>query len=143
MNGSTWTDEQISELIRLWPTHSAAQIAARLHCSREAVTGKARRLRDDGLLPPCTKHYLVKPNYNRIPPPGRGRPPQLRPFNPGTDPADGSLAMHPCSLLDLDDRRCHWPLGDVHAVALQFCGGAVVSGQRYCAHHQRMARQSF
>jgi hypothetical protein len=35
-----WTDQETTTLISLWPTHSAAQIAARLQCSREAVTGK-------------------------------------------------------------------------------------------------------
>jgi GcrA cell cycle regulator len=48
--------------------------------------------------------------------------------------------MRPCSLLELDDSRCHWPLGDAEAVATMFCGGDAVPGRRYCPHHLRRAR---
>ena len=61
-------------------------------------------------------------------------------------PLDGTVRlpdMRPCALIELDDGRCHWPLGDVHQVATLFCGGATVPGHRYCPHHLRMARYSF
>jgi GcrA cell cycle regulator len=56
---------------------------------------------------------------------------------------DDSLAMQSCSILELDQTRCHWPLGEVNAIATEFCGGAAVPGRRYCPHHLRMARYSF
>jgi len=40
-----WTDEEIRELITLWPTSSASQIASQLHRPRNAVVGKVKRLR--------------------------------------------------------------------------------------------------
>ena len=47
--------------------------------------------------------------------------------------------MRRCSLIELDDNQCRWPLGDVHRVATMFCGGAVEPGRAYCGHHWRMA----
>jgi hypothetical protein len=39
---SRWTDEEISELVNLWPTSTAAQIAYRLHRrARPYAEGKA------------------------------------------------------------------------------------------------------
>ncbi|WP_442895736.1 GcrA family cell cycle regulator [Bradyrhizobium sp. AZCC 2262] len=45
--------------------------------------------------------------------------------------------MRPCSLLEFDKARCHWPLGDVNEVATEFCCGAPARGHRYCRHHMR------
>ena len=48
---SPWTDEEISTLIRLWPTQSAMQIANTLRRrSRSAIRSKARQLCKKGLL---------------------------------------------------------------------------------------------
>ena len=47
---STWTDEEISRLISLWPTHTAMQIANSLPRSCSAIRGKAKALRNEGLL---------------------------------------------------------------------------------------------
>ena len=44
-----WTDEELRELISLWPTHS--QIVKRLHRPRWAIRSKAKRLRLDGAQP--------------------------------------------------------------------------------------------
>ena len=57
-----WTDEETRELITLWPTNSASQIASRLDRPRAAVTGKVNRLRQEGALPAdVIKHYVVAP----------------------------------------------------------------------------------
>ena len=47
---NTWTDEEISTLISLWPTHTAMQIANTLHRSRTAITERVKRIRERGLL---------------------------------------------------------------------------------------------
>src|SRR6476620_2209882 len=46
----TWTDEEISTLISLWPTHTAIQIANTLDHSYWATRFKADQLRKKGLL---------------------------------------------------------------------------------------------
>jgi DNA-binding Lrp family transcriptional regulator len=45
-----WTDEELCELIDLWPTHSVAQIAKHLHRSPSATRERARQLIRDGVL---------------------------------------------------------------------------------------------
>jgi GcrA cell cycle regulator len=50
--------------------------------------------------------------------------------------------MRRCSLRELDNSQCRWPLGDVYQVATQFCGGDAVPGNPYCLHHLRMAMRS-
>ena len=47
---SRWTDEELRELVTLWPTNSASEIAKRLHRLRSAVRGKAVRLRFFGTI---------------------------------------------------------------------------------------------
>ena len=136
---STWTDEEIHTLISLWPTSSASQIGARLHRPRSAICGKVMRLRREGALPHgAYGHFDVNP---RTLPQRRGRPPQIRILPPKPPPrVDDSLEMRVCSILELDATRCHWPLGKLHEVAVQFCGGNAAPGRRYCLHHLRIGR---
>jgi GcrA cell cycle regulator len=132
---SRWTAEEIRELVTLWPTSTAAQIAYRLHRPRATICGKAKRLLKEGLLE----------GKNAKNPNPRKRRRRARPLRiwimlpPPPPPVNDSLAMRPCSLLELDEARCHWPLGDVNEVATEFCGGAPAPGHRYCRHHMRMA----
>ena len=53
---SRWTDEELRELVTLWPTNSAPQIAERLHRQHSAIRRKAMLL---GLLPDLPKHFCV------------------------------------------------------------------------------------
>ena len=63
-----WTDEEIRELITLWPSLSTAQLALRLHRPRAAIAGKVKRLRQEGALPrDVIKHFEVKPVQARPP----------------------------------------------------------------------------
>ena len=100
------------------------------------------RLRHDDLLPGAVeKHFEVKPVQTRH---GRAKTTvtSIMPQKPAP-PLDDTVPlpdMWPCALIELDDGRCHWPLGDVHQVATLFCGGATVPGRCYCAHHLRRAR---
>ena len=70
---NTWTTEETITLVRLWPTHSASQIARQLQRPRSAIAGKAKRLRAEGRLPRnVVKHFEINP----VTPPRRGRPPE-------------------------------------------------------------------
>ena len=97
------------------------------------------RLRRDDLLPAdVEKHFEVNPAV-------RARPVSAKPTVTSISPAKPTLPIHatlPPSRyaallvgLELDDGQCRWPLGDVHQVATQFCGGDAVPGRCYCAHH--------
>ena len=98
--------------------------------------GHMRKLRKGLLESKNAKH--PNPRRRRT----RAHLPQIRIMLPPPQ-VDGSLAMQSCSILELDQTRCHWPLGEVNAIATEFCGGAAVPGRRYCPHHLRMARYSF
>jgi GcrA cell cycle regulator len=131
---SRWTDEELRELVTLWPTSTAAQIAYRLRRPRTAVCGKVQRLLREGLLEgKNAKHPDPQKRRTRV----RTRI-MLLPTQ-----VDDRLAMQPCSILELDATRCHWPLGEVDAVATEFCGDPPAPGHRYCPRHLRMARYSF
>ena len=54
-----WTDEELCELIDLWPTHSVAQIAKRLHRSPSATRERARQLLRDGVLEGTTASHNI------------------------------------------------------------------------------------
>ena len=45
-----WTEEEISTLLRMWPTSSRLQIAKTLHRSPQAIGAKATYLREKGLM---------------------------------------------------------------------------------------------
>ena len=99
----------------------------------------AEILRQNGLLPPdVEKHFEVDPWW-----PGGARPEPVHRVVPAkpTPPVDDSLAMQPCALRELDDSRCHWPLGRLKERATMFCGGVTETGRRYCAHHRLRARR--
>jgi GcrA cell cycle regulator len=137
-----WTIQEISLLIGLWPSASAGQISKWLKRSRGSVCGKAMRLRSDGVLPAeVEKHFEVNPAVQTRP----GRAPvtvtSVIPAKPtlSVDATVPPLDMRRCSLLELAEGQCRWPLGDVYEVATLFCGGAVEPGRAYCGHHWRMA----
>lgn len=72
-------------------------------------------------------------------------PPELRP-KPRPEPTpvlellDFIIPVEQrCSLLDLDDTRCRWPVGEPGQADFFFCGGKPVPERPYCSHHCRLA----
>ena len=159
---SEWTDSETRELVGLWPSHSAAQIAAYLHKPRSAISSKVHRLREEGVPLAAVKHFAVRP----VRVPGRARmignvptcrnsrsvagnpAPADEKHNKNDTAGDHTAgnpappAKQPCTLLELEAGRCHWPLDLGHQVATLFCGGDAEPGRRYCPHHRRMAARS-
>jgi GcrA cell cycle regulator len=157
MSMETWTTERIEQLRHCIASGlTCSQTAAEIGVTRNAVIGKIHRL---GLSP-------ARPGGGGgggggAPPPGpppRGRG---RPRHPRNSPSSRLLRLivaqapgiasdavaepvpidsaQRCSLLEIAQDRCHWPIGDPHAADFAFCGNEAVSGFSYCAGHARMA----
>lgn len=163
MEMSVWQPEAIAFLVEHIANRSAGQIASELakrnlaHKTRNAVCGKIDRLRAKGVLPPSgsKKHYAVDPraNLRRRPKPESITMPRIakpKPEPPGARIAlalalraielDGMRApvadVFECSLVELDNTRCRFPIGDNdRGIAVRFCGMPPAEGRPYCLEH--------
>lgn len=119
----SWTEERIGELARLWDAgHSASHIGKIMGVSKNAVVGKAHRLK----LPP-------RPSPIRGERPARPAPrplPKPRPM----------LEVVPKAAPRPVRRRsaaggCLWPIGDPGDTDFHFCGEPEQPGKPYCPDH--------
>src|ERR1700731_5484542 len=142
MTAATWTAERIEQLRNFVVTGlTGSQIAAEIGVTRNAVIGKIHRL---GLSParPAGAPARSSPPRARSP----RFAPQSRLFR-FIDAQAPCIAVEPapidsarrCSLLEIAQDKCHWPIGDPHAADFAFCGNEAISGFSYCAGHARMA----
>jgi GcrA cell cycle regulator len=144
-NERTWTTERLELLkSRFEAGLSCREIAADIGVSRNAVIGKLSRL------------SLTRETSNQEPRPprkstGKGRrlktPPRaqyemLMAFYSG-QPLVGYDEPIPdeyrCSLLELSEQRCRWPISNPGAADFCFCGNLPVEGLPYCTGHTRLA----
>jgi GcrA cell cycle regulator len=141
----TWTEERLELLKR----HFAAgltcrEIAGDIGVSRNAVIGKLSRLnlaREDNRKPPRPPRKDSPKRYRR------GSVPRLQyrllqavyaePQPEG--PAEPIATAHCCSLLELSEARCRWPISTPGAEDFCFCGNTPVEGLPYCPGHTRLA----
>jgi GcrA cell cycle regulator len=144
MTTETWTPERVEQLRNCVVTGlSCSQIAAEIGVTRNAVIGKIHRL---GLAPGRPAGGSA-----RSCPPRAGRPrlpPQrrlLRLINAEAPQLDDSAAAEPidsahrCSLLELAQGKCRWPVNDPGTADFAFCGNEAIAGFSYCTGHARMA----
>ena len=141
-NLPTWTTDRV-ELLK---SHFEAgltcrEIAASIGVSRNAVIGKLARLQ------------LTRGPARAEPRPTR--PPESAPGNPfpgcsikscrpstkthSRSRRSRSQANDRCSLLELSDKRCRWPISTPGAEDFCFCGNTPVEGMPYCSGHHRLA----
>ncbi len=146
MSVATWNPERIEQLRNFVVAGlTCSQIAAEIGVSRNAVIGKIHRL------------GLGSGRPERAPP--RACPPRGRrsPFSPqrqllrllhaeaataaDTVPAEviSIDSAQRCSLLELAQGKCRWPISDPGAADFAFCGNDAAVGFSYCAGHARMA----
>ena len=146
MSIETWTAERIEQLRNFVVSGlTCSQIAAEIGVTRNAVIGKIHRL---GLSPARPAGAPARSS------PPRARSPRFAPqsrlfrlidaqspciaADAGAEPVPIDSAQR-CSLLEIAQDKCHWPIGDPHAADFAFCGNAAVAGFSYCAGHARMA----
>lgn len=153
-----WTDERVELLKKLWSDGlSASQIAAELGgVTRNAVIGKVHRLglsgRAKAIASPAPRPRKPRPapsaaamrpmvqGNNALAPvmrPAIEPEPEVLP-----DPVANVIAMgERCTILDLTEFTCRWPVGEPGKSDFFYCGSRTKTGLPYCAFHARIAYQ--
>jgi len=149
----SWTDERVELLKKLWADGlSASQIANELgSVTRNAVIGKVHRLGLSGRAKSLSSSAPRprKPRTHamlRIRPTMRGNTALAAVYDldyaAEPDLVENIVPMgQRCSLLELSDSKCRWPIGDPGSAEFAFCGGNTVEGIPYCGYHARIAYQ--
>jgi GcrA cell cycle regulator len=140
----TWTDERLELLkARFAAGLTCRQIAGEIGVSRNAVIGKLSRLNlsreKNGDAPrPARKEAAKGRRAKSVP---RLQYQMLRTLYAGPQPeTDEPIpSEHCCSLLELSEQRCRWPISTPGAADFCFCGNTPVEGLPYCAGHTRLA----
>jgi len=142
----TWTTERVELLKRHFEAGlSCREIADQIGVSRNAVIGKISRLnlkrqkegpvraaRKDAAKTPRSRAFaalrlrLLKPDAESAEP-----PPVIddEPIHNG----------HTCSLFELSQETCRWPISTPGAPDFCFCGNPPIEGLPYCPGHTRLA----
>jgi GcrA cell cycle regulator len=138
-NESIWTAERIALLkSRFEAGLSCRQIADDIGVSRNAVIGKLSRLR-------LTRKETDK-ETGEAPRPSRKPAPKLQQrmleevyaAPPAAADAPIDIGRH-CSLFELSEQKCRWPISTPGAEDFCFCGNTPVEGLPYCPGHTRLA----
>ncbi len=121
---SDWPEREIQQLKKLWDEGlSTSLIANEMHRSRNAIIGKAHRL---GMTRGIQFKPLVHmPGYYAPRKPKKKKPVPPRSFE------------HCCTIMQLTERRCHWPLWADGETARFYCGESVAQGV-YCDYHREL-----
>jgi GcrA cell cycle regulator len=138
---SPWTPERIEQLRNCVTSGlSCSQIAAEIGVTRNAVIGKIHRL---GLSPGRPAAAPARSCPPRARPPRRqflrvmfAQAPSLASDEAATVAIESTQR---CSLTELAQGKCRWPIGDPCAADFAFCGNEAVAGFSYCSGHARMA----
>jgi GcrA cell cycle regulator len=159
MEAMNWTDERVELLKKLWADGlSASQIAAELGgISRNSVIGKVHRLGLAGRAKSPAAAAMPRPRKPRAQ--GAAMMRMARPAIRGNtvlaalhafetevepEPQVGENVVpigQRCSILELGEGKCRWPIGDPSAPDFFFCGGKTIEGLPYCGYHSRIAYQ--
>jgi GcrA cell cycle regulator len=147
-NGPTWTTERLERLKNRFEAGlSCRQIADDIGVSRNAVIGKLSRLN-------LTREKNRDENHDARGPARRDAARERRPKAVprlqyqmlkalyGEQPATKDEPIHNghrCSLMELSEERCRWPISTPGAADFCFCGNTPLEGLPYCAGHTRLA----
>lgn len=147
MSIETWTPARVEQLQSFVVAGlSCSQIAVQIGVTRNAVIGKIHRLGLSPVRPPGATARNCPPRARdpRAASPRR-RLRLLWSDGAATAEAEAPVVVEsakPCSLLDLAQGKCRWPVSDTGnggTTDFVFCGNAAIDGLSYCAGHARMA----
>jgi GcrA cell cycle regulator len=144
-NAPTWTTERLERLKNGFEAGlTCREIAVDIGVSRNAVIGKLSRLNltrepsGDARQPP--RKDAAKGSRREPRPRQQYRLLQALYTGPQPATAEGPISdAHCCSLLELSEARCRWPINTPGAEDFCFCGNTPVEGLPYCAGHSRLA----
>jgi len=143
-NQPTWTDERIELLKgRFEAGLSCREIATAIGVSRNAVIGKLSRLNltrenNGDERRPARKNGAKERRAKTAP---RQQYQMLlalygEPQSATSEPIQDGRR---CSLLELSEERCRWPINTPGADDFCFCGNMPIKSLPYCAGHSRLA----
>lgn len=143
----TWTAERVELLkSRFEAGLTCREIADDIGVSRNAVIGKLARLnlsRAEGV-----SERFSEPRESpraRLPRNSPGSAPRsqrqiLKALRPEPAAEEAPICSeHRCSLLELSEEKCRWPISDLGPADFWFCGNKPLKGFPYCAGHARIA----
>jgi GcrA cell cycle regulator len=144
----TWTTERIELLKERFEAGlSCREIALDIGVSRNAVIGKLSRLnltrKECDIAPRRARRGPAKQPRAKAEARFPHQMIRLRALPEASD-FDEPIQTGPgCSLLELSEERCRWPISTPGADDFCFCGNEPVDGLPYCVGHTRLAyRQS-
>lgn len=144
-NEPTWTVERIELLKRRFEAGlSCREIADDIGVSRNAVIGKLSRLnltreQSGDRRRPARKDAAKGHRPKTVP---RLQYQMLQALYAEPQAAAEAEPIHNghrCSLLELSEKRCRWPISTPGAEDFCFCGNTPIEGLPYCAGHTRLA----
>jgi GcrA cell cycle regulator len=139
----TWTDERIALLKSHFHAGlSCREIAADIGVSRNAVIGKLTRLNLTRGPKREERRVEAKRAARGLKAIPRLQYEMLAAIYGDTEAPDTLAPIddaNRCSLLELDENRCRWPISTPGADDFCFCGNASPDGQPYCPGHTRLA----
>jgi GcrA cell cycle regulator len=145
-NAPTWTTERLERLKSGFEAGlTCREIAVDIGVSRNAVIGKLSRLNltreqsSSEARPPARKDATKGARRESRP---RQQYRLLQSLYTGPQPASTDEPIpsaHGCSLLELSEARCRWPINTPGADDFCFCGNMPVEGLPYCPGHSRLA----
>lgn len=156
-NYATWSSERTEQLKQCFQAGlTCSQIAREIGVTRNAVIGKMNRM---GLSRPrdlIAKHLggaarLARPKTPRTLMRSAWRPKRARLdifaqqemlSEAFTEPRTDDIPIHNgrgCTLLELSQGKCRWPINTPGAEDFCYCGNEPVKGLPYCLGHARIA----
>jgi GcrA cell cycle regulator len=149
---ATWNSERVAALRRGFDAGlSCSLIAREIGVSRNAVIGKMNRMgltrHKDAIVRQLRDARHARPKMpaawrpRRRPPTVVAQHEMLRVAFPEPAPCIEEIPINGrgCTLLELGQEKCRWPISSPGADDFCFCGNAPVKGLPYCPGHARMA----